>query len=229
LKTIGLIGGMSWESTATYYQLLNEAVKERLGGLHSAPILLYSFDFAPIEALQSAGDWESCARLLSEAGQKLEKAGADLLLICTNTQHKVADQVQEGVSIPLLHIADATAEELLARGIRKAALLGTKYTMTQDFYRGRLERAGVETLIPSPQDVDLVNRIIFDQLCLGILDPDSRAQLLRIMDGLSAQGAQGIILGCTELGLLIRPEDTLLPLFDTTQIHAARAAALAME
>jgi len=229
LKTIGLIGGMSWESTATYYQLLNEAVKERLGGLHSAPILLYSFDFAPIEALQSAGDWDACARLLSEAGQKLEKAGADLLLICTNTQHKVADQVQEGVSIPLLHIADATAEELLARGIRKAALLGTKYTMTQDFYRGRLERAGVETLIPSPQDVDLVNRIIFDQLCLGILDPDSRTQLLRIMDDLFAQGAQGIILGCTELGLLFRPEDTSLPLFDTTQIHAARAAALAME
>lgn len=229
MKTIGLIGGMSWESTVTYYQLLNEAAKERLGGLHSAPILLYSFDFAPIEALQSAGDWDACARLLTEAGRKLEGAGADLLLICTNTQHKVADQVQAGVTIPLLHIADATAEALLARGIRKAALLGTKYTMTQDFYRGRLERAGVEPLIPSPKDVELVNHIIFDQLCLGILDPGSRAQLVRIMDELSSQGAQGIILGCTELGLLIHTEDSPLPLFDTTQIHAVRAAALAME
>jgi len=228
MKTIGLIGGMSWESTVTYYQLLNEAVKEQVGGLHSASILLYSFDFAEIEALQSAGDWDACARRLLAAGQKLERAGADMLLICTNTQHKVADQVQAGVNIPLLHIADATAEVLLERGIRKAALLGTKYTMTQDFIRSRLERSGIEVLVPSPDEIERINRIIFDQLCLGILDMDSRVQIKGILDSLSALGAEGIILGCTELGLLIKPEDSPLPIFDTTCIHAAKAAEFAM-
>ena len=228
MKTIGLIGGMSWESTVTYYQLLNEAAKERLGGLHSASILLYSFDFAEIEALQSAGNWDACARLLLTAAQKLEAAGADLLLICTNTQHKVADQVQAGVNIPVLHIADAAAEALLARGIKKAALLGTKYTMTQAFFRDRLERAGVETLVPAPEEIERINHIIFDQLCLGILDQDSRARIKRVIDSLSAEGAQGVILGCTELGLLIGPEDSALPLFDTTRIHAAKAAEWAM-
>jgi len=229
MKTIGLIGGMSWESTVTYYQLLNEAVKDKLGGLHSASILLYSFDFSVIESLQSEGNWDACARLLSEAAQTLERAGADLLLICTNTQHKVAEQVQRSVRIPLVHIADATSDMLLAGGVRKAALLGTKYTMTQDFIRKRLEQAGIEILVPAPDEIEAINHIIFDRLCLGVIDPDDRVRITDIVGSLAAQGVQGVILGCTELGLLVKQEDSRVPLFDTTCIHAAKAVKLAME
>lgn len=224
MKTIGLIGGMSWESTVTYYQLINERVKEALGGLHSARLLLYSVDFAEIEACQAAGDWERSAAILTEAAQALERAGADFLVICTNTMHKVAPQIRAGVHIPLLHIAEATADALRAQDIRKVALLGTKYTMTQDFYKAKLVEAGIEVLIPDEAGVELVNRVIYDELCLGVLSEQSRREYLAVIDGLAARGAQGVILGCTEIGLLIHQEDTALPVFDTTQIHAARAA-----
>ena len=224
MKTIGLIGGMSWESTVTYYQLINERVKEALGGLHSARLLLYSVDFAEIEACQAAGDWERSAAILTEAAQALERAGADFLVICTNTMHKVAPQIGAGVHIPLLHIAEATADALRAQDIRKVALLGTKYTMTQDFYKAKLVEAGIEVLIPDEAGVELVNRVIYDELCLGVLSEQSRREYLAVIDGLAARGAQGVILGCTEIGLLIHQEDTALPVIDTTQIHAALAA-----
>jgi len=229
MKTIGLIGGMSWESTVTYYQLINEAVKEKLGGLHSARILLYSVEFAEIEACQASGDWERSAEILGDAAAKLEQAGADFILICTNTMHKVAPQIQSRISVPVIHIAEATARVLRENEVEKVALLGTKYTMTQDFYKARLVEAGLEVLIPDEKDVELVNRVIFDQLCLGIIDPDSKKEFLRIIDELARQGAQGVILGCTEIGLLISQEDTDLPVFDTTLIHAAEASRLALE
>lgn len=228
MKTIGLIGGMSWESTVTYYQIINRLVKEKLGGLHSAQILLYSVDFQPIEECQSQGDWERSAELLSDAALRLEGAGADFILICTNTMHKVAPQVQARLRVPLLHIADATAETLKAAGITTVALLGTKYTMCQDFYKDRLTQAGIRVLIPDAPDVELVNRVIFDELCLGTLSPASKAQFLRVIGALAKKGAQGVILGCTEIGLLIRQEDTPLPVFDTTYIHAAKAVELAL-
>ncbi|BDF67531.1 racemase [Oscillospiraceae bacterium] len=228
MKTIGLIGGMSWESTVTYYQIINRLVKEKLGGLHSAQILLYSVDFQPIEECQSRGDWERSAELLSDAALRLEGAGADFILICTNTMHKVAPQVQARLHVPLLHIADATAGALKAAGIDTVALLGTKYTMCQDFYKERLIQAGVRVLIPEAADIELVNHVIFDELCLGRLEDGSKREFLRIIDGLSRQGAQGVILGCTEIGLLIQQSDTALPVFDTTLIHAARAVELAL-
>ncbi|MEL4861370.1 aspartate/glutamate racemase family protein [Pseudoflavonifractor phocaeensis] len=228
MKTIGLIGGMSWESTVTYYQIINRLVKEKLGGLHSAQVLLYSVDFQPIEECQSRGDWERSAELLSDAALRLEGAGADFILICTNTMHKVAPQVQARLHVPLLHIADATAGALKAAGIDTVALLGTKYTMCQDFYKERLIQAGVRVLIPEVADIELVNHVIFDELCLGRLEDGSKREFLRIIDGLSRQGAQGVILGCTEIGLLIQQSDTALPVFDTTLIHAARAVELAL-
>ena len=228
MKTIGLLGGMSWESTVTYYQIINRLVKEKLGGLHSAQILLYSVDFQPIEECQSRGDWERSAELLSDAALRLEGAGADFILICTNTMHKVAPQVQARLHVPLLHIADATAGALKAAGIDTVALLGTKYTMCQDFYKERLIQAGVRVLIPEAADIELVNHVIFDELCLGRLEDGSKREFLRIIDGLSRQGAQGVILGCTEIGLLIQQSDTALPVFDTTLIHAARAVELAL-
>ncbi len=228
MKTIGLIGGMSWESTVTYYQIINRLVKEKLGGLHSAQVLLYSVDFQPIEECQSRGDWERSAELLSDAALRLEGAGADFILICTNTMHKVAPQVQARLHVPLLHIADATAGALKAAGIGTVALLGTKYTMCQDFYKERLIQAGVRVLIPEAADIELVNHVIFDELCLGRLEDGSKREFLRIIDGLSRQGAQGVILGCTEIGLLIQQSDTALPVFDTTLIHAARAVELAL-
>lgn len=228
MKTIGLIGGMSWESTVTYYQIINRLVKEKLGGLHSAQILLYSVDFQPIEECQSRGDWERSAELLSDAALRLEGAGADFILICTNTMHKVAPQVQARLHVPLLHIADATAGALKAASIDTVALLGTKYTMCQDFYKERLIQAGVRVLIPEAADIELVNHVIFDELCLGRLEDGSKRKFLRIIDGLSRQGAQGVILGCTEIGLLIQQSDTALPVFDTTLIHAARAVELAL-
>lgn len=229
MKTIGLIGGMSWESTITYYQLINEAVKERLGGLHSAKILLYSVDFAELEALMSRGEWDKSAELLADVAKRLEQAGADCVLICTNTFHKVAPQVREAIRVPLLHIAEASAEELLAHGIKKVGLLGTKYTMTQAFYRDKLTERGVEVVIPEGDDIDLVNRVIFGELCLGVVKEDSRAQYLRVIADLKRRGAEGILLGCTELGLILRQEDVDLPLFDTTVIHANQAAKFALE
>lgn len=228
MKTIGLIGGMSWESTVTYYQIINRLVKEKLGGLHSAQVLLYSVDFQPIEECQSRGDWERSAELLSDAALRLEGAGADFILICTNTMHKVAPQVQARLHVPLLHIADATAGALKAAGIDTVALLGTKYTMCQDFYKERLIQAGVRVLIPEAADIELVNHVIFDELCLGRLEDGSKREFLRIIDGLSRHGAQGVILGCTEIGLLIQQSDTALPVFDTTLIHAAQAVELAL-
>jgi aspartate racemase len=229
MKTIGLIGGMSWESTITYYQLLNEAAKDALGGLHSAKILLYSVDFFEIEALMSRGDWDAAAVLLGDVAVRLERAGADFVLICTNTLHKVAPEVQARITVPLVHIAEAAADELLAKGIRRVALLGTKYTMTQDFYREKLTNRGIEVLIPEGDDIDLVNRVIFDELCLGIVRPDSKAEYLRVIEALRLRGAEGLLLGCTELGLIVSQEDVSLPLFDTTVIHAKKAAELALE
>ncbi|MEN6637053.1 MAG: aspartate/glutamate racemase family protein [Clostridiaceae bacterium] len=228
MKTVGLIGGMSWESTITYYQLLNEGVKSALGGLHSAKILLYSVDFYEIEALMSRGEWDAAAELLGGVAARLEAAGADLILICTNTLHKVAPQVQDRIRVPLVHIAEAAADELAANGITRVGLLGTKYTMTQEFYRDKLTARGIDVLIPEGEDIDLVNRVIFDELCLGVVKEDSRAAYLRVIAQLQARGAQGILLGCTELGLIVSKEDVTLPLFDTTVIHANKALALAL-
>lgn len=229
MKTIGLIGGMSWESTITYYQLINEAVKDRLGGLHSAKILLYSVDFFEIEALMSAGNWEQAAELLGGVALRLERAGADCVLICTNTLHKVAPQVQSRLGVPLLHIAEAAADALEVSEITRVGLLGTKYTMTQDFYRDKLTARGIEVLIPEGNDIDLVNRVIFDELCLGVVKDDSHAEYLRIINELTGRGAQGILLGCTELGLIVSQADVSIPLFDTTVIHAERAARFALK
>ena len=228
MKTIGLIGGMSWESTVTYYQLINETIKQELGGLHSAKILLYSVDFAEVEACQAAGEWDRAADILTAAAQALERGGADLIVICTNTMHKVAPQVQAGTKLPLLHIAEATAQALKAQGIAKVGLLGTKYTMTQAFYRDKLIEAGLDVLTPDEADMDFVHRVIYDELCLGIIREDSRAEDLRIIDALAARGAQGVILGCTEIGLLVSQNDTALPVFDTTAIHAKQAAMAAL-
>ncbi len=229
MRTIGLIGGMSWESTVTYYQLINEAVKERLGGLHSAKILMYSVDFQEIEECQSRGEWERSGRILGDAAARLAGAGAECIVICTNTMHKVAPQIAERVHIPILHIAEATAEELVRRDVTRVALLGTRYTMQQDFYKEKLVERGIEVLIPGDGDMEIVNRIIFEELCLGVIREESRREYLRIIEELRTRGAEGVILGCTEIGLLIRQEDTKLPVFDTTQIHAAKAASWAME
>ena len=229
MKTIGLIGGMSWESTVTYYQILNNVIKERLGGLHSAKCILYSVDFYEIEECQSSGDWEKSACILSEAAQSLEKAGADFIVICTNTMHKVADKIQENLNIPILNIADVTAKELNEKNIKKVALIGTKYTMGQDFYKSKLIVNEIEVLIPEADDIKLVNKIIYDELCLGIISEESRKIYLSIINKLVKQGAQGAVLGCTEIGLLIKQEDVAVPLFDTTIIHAERAALYSIE
>lgn len=229
MKTIGLIGGMSWESTVTYYQLLNEGVKDALGGLHSAKILLYSVDFFEIEALMSRGEWDEAANVLGDAAARLETAGADMILICTNTLHKVAPQVQGRVRVPLVHIAKAAAELLRARGISRVGLLGTKYTMTQAFYREKLMEGGVDVIIPEGDDIELVNRVIFDELCLGVVKEESRAEYLRVIASLQQRGAEGILLGCTELGLIVAEGDVSIPVFDTTQIHVEKALRLALE
>lgn len=224
MKTIGLIGGMSWESTIPYYRIINETVKENLGGLHSARCILYSVEFAEIEELQASGRWAESGRILGEAAKKLQDAGADFLVICTNTMHKVASQVQSMVSIPLLHIAEVTAEELVSHGISNVALLGTKYTMTQDFYKDKLIEKGIEVMVPAADDIELVNNVIFKELCLGEIKSSSKLDFLRIMEELSSRGAQGIVLGCTEIGMLVHQEDTPIPLFDTTLLHAKKAA-----
>jgi len=229
MKTIGIIGGMSWESTVTYYQIMNETVKQELGGLHSAKILLYSVDFSEIEHCQAEGDWEKSGDILSAAAESLEKAGADFLVIATNTMHKVAPQIQKRVNIPIVHIAEVTAEELKQHQITTVALLGTKYTMTQEFYKEKLENAGIQVLIPEAQDIEAVNSIIYDELCLGSVLKTSRETYLHIIESLKNRGAQGVILGCTEIGLLIQQEDVDLPVFDTTKIHAVKAARLSLE
>ena len=228
MKTIGLIGGMSWESTVTYYQMINEGIKDSLGGLHSAKVLLYSVDFFEIEALMSRGAWDDAAELLGDVAQRLEAAGADMILICTNTLHKVAPQVQSRIRVPLVHIAEAAAEELLSKGITRVGLLGTKYTMMQEFYREKLTERGIDVLIPEGEEIDLVNRVIFDELCLGVVKEDSKSAYLKVIANLQARGAQGILLGCTELGLIVSQEDVSLPLFDTTVIHAKKAIELAL-
>ena len=228
MKTIGLIGGMSWESTVTYYQIVNDTVKETLGGLHSAKILLYSVDFAEIEACQASGDWERSGEILADAAKRLEQAGADFIVICTNTMHKVAPQIRANISIPVIHIADATAEELKKNAVGKVALLGTRYTMTQDFYKDRIQANGIEVLTPEGADIELVHHVIYDELCLGIISETSRKEFARVIDSLKERGAEGVILGCTEIGLLIGQEDSSLPVFDTTVIHAKAAAQKAM-
>lgn len=229
MKTIGLIGGMSWESTVTYYQVINETIKRELGGLNSAKIILYSVNFSEIEKYQTNGEWEKSAEVLAKAAVSLEKAGADYIVICTNTMHKVAPQIQASVSIPIIHIAEATADQLKQNGIVKVGLLGTKYTMTQEFYKSKLIDAGIDVVIPNQAEIEVVNDIIFNELCLGIVSEESKQKYLTIIDELAERGAQGVILGCTEIGLLISQEDTKLPVFDTTQIHANKAALLSLE
>jgi len=225
MKTIGLIGGMSWESTVPYYRQINELIKERLGRLHSAKLVLFSVDFHEIEQLQHAGEWQKAGDILAQAAMALERAGADGLIICTNTMHKVAGQVQAAVALPLLHIADPTADAIKAAGLGKVGLLGTRFTMEQDFYRLRLERDhGLEVLIPDEDDREVIHNVIYEELCLGVVRDDSREAYSRVIDRLVAQGAQAIILGCTEISLLIGPADAPVPLFDTTAIHAAHAA-----
>lgn len=229
MKTIGLIGGMSWESTADYYREINQGVKESLGGLHSAKLVLHSVDFDPIEKLQHAGDWAGAAAILAQAARSMNAAGADFLLLCTNTMHKVAAQVEDAAGIPLLHIADATAEELLRDGIETVGLLGTRYTMEQDFYKGRLqEKFGLKVLVPSQADRDVVHDVVYEELCLGRILDASRAKYLRIIDALAQQGAQAVILGCTEIGLLVKQADTTIRLYDTTRIHAQKAVERAL-
>lgn len=224
MKTIGLIGGMSWESTITYYQVINTVIKERLGGLHSSKCILYSVDFQEIEECQSSGNWEKSAKILADAAIKLQEAGADFIVICTNTMHKVSDKIQESIHIPLLHIADVTATVLKEKEIKKVALLGTKYTMEQDFYKNIIINNGIEVLIPNEEDRIIVNDTIFNELCLGIVSESSKKAFLSIIDKLGKQGAEAVILGCTEIGLLIKQNDTSIPLFDTTVIHAIEAA-----
>lgn len=229
MKTIGLIGGMSWESTIPYYRIINEEVKNRLGGLHSAKIVLYSVEFDEIEKCQSNGEWEKSGDILGNAAKAVESAGADFLLICTNTMHKVVPQIASMIDIPIIHIADATADELEKNNTRSIGLLGTKYTMTQDFYKQRLIDRGIRVLIPDEGDIETVNTVIFDELCVGKICDVSREKLKEIITKLKCKGAEGVILGCTEIGLLIHQSDVDIPVFDTTVIHARKAAELAIE
>ena len=228
MKTIGMIGGMSWESTITYYQIMNEVVKEELGGLHSAKIIMYSVDFSELEQCLAMNDWDKIREILTDIAKRLEAAGADFIAICTNTMHKVAPQIQEQIRIPILHIADATADALCEDGVKKVGLLGTKYTMTQDFYKDRLTNRGLEVMIPDADDIEILNRIIFDELCLGIIKDYSRDEYKRIIETLSANGAEAVILGCTEIGLLISQNDSMVKLYDTTVVHADRIARRAL-
>ena len=229
MKTIGLLGGMSWESTVPYYRQINEAVKARLGGLHSAKIVLYSVDFAEVERLQHQGNWAAAGALLADAARALERAGADFIVLCTNTMHKVAPAIEGAVQIPLLHIADPTAEAIRLAGLDRVGLLGTRFTMEQDFYRGRLAgQHGIEVMVPDADDRDLVHRVIYEELCLGRIEQASRQAYRDVMRRLVERGVQGIILGCTEISMLVGDEDASVPLFDTTAIHAEAAAALAL-
>jgi len=230
MKTIGLIGGMSWESSLVYYRLINEAVKDRLGGFHSAKCVMYSVDFAEIEPLQHRGRWEDAAERMIEAARHVEAGGADFIVLCTNTMHKTANEIERHVNIPLLHIADATAERVKAEELGKVGLLGTRFTMEDDFYKGRLiEQHGLEVVIPTGEERRDVHRIIYDELCLGQINQESRERYCEIMENLVRQGAQGIILGCTEIGLLVGAEDSPVPVFDTTKIHAEAAVECALK
>ena len=220
---------MSWESTLEYYRIINETVREQLGGLHSARIVMHSFDFAQIAELQHTGNWDQAAKLLADAAKNLEQVGADVLVICTNTMHISADYVQENVRIPLLHIADATAEQIKARGLKKVGLLGTKFTMEEDFYKGRLSnKHGIEVIIPDGHERQIIDQVIFDELCIGQVNQDSKENFRRIMQNLAENGAEGIILGCTEICLLVGQKDAEIPVFDTTKIHATSAARFAL-
>ena len=230
MKTIGLLGGMSWESSVEYYRLINEAVKARCGGLHSAKSVMYSVDFVEVETLQHEGQWDDASALLTSAAQNVERAGADCLVICTNTMHKVANTIGEHITIPLLHIADATAEQIRMQGIATVGLLGTCFTMEEDFYKGRLmERYGLRVLVPDPNDRAFVHRVIYDELCLGEISAISREQYVAMMQRLVEAGAEGVILGCTEIGLLVSANDSAVPLFDTTRIHAEAAVEWALQ
>ena len=229
MKIIGLIGGMSWESTVPYYQQINEVIKERLGGLHSAKLILYSVDFHDIERLQHAGEWVAAGRFLAEAARSLQSAGAEFLVLCTNTMHKVASTIEGAVGIPLLHIADPTALKIREAGYSKVGLLGTRFTMEEGFCIGRLqEHHGLQVVVPKLEDREIVHRVIYEELCLGKVLPQSRGEYRRVIADLKGQGAQAIILGCTEISLLVNPEDAEIPLFDTTRIHARSAAEWAL-
>jgi len=229
MKTIGMIGGMSWESSIEYYRIVNQAVREKLGGLHSAKSIMYSVEFAEIEELQHQNQWDKLAEIMVEAGRSLEKGGADFVIICTNTMHKLYDQIQSKIKIPMLHIADATAKEIMARDMHKIALLGTRFTMEEDFYKGRLiNNYGLEVMVPIGAEMDIVHRVIYDELCAGKINLSSKQQYAEIIDRLVVAGAEGIILGCTEIGLLVKPHDSPVPLFDTTEIHAKAAVYYAL-
>lgn len=223
MKTIGLIGGMSWESTAEYYRLINEEIKERMGGLHSAKCLLYSVDFGEIELFMRTGQWKKIGGALINAARILENGGAAFILLCTNTMHKLYDQIQEEIEIQLLHIADATSEKVLQKNIKRVGLLGTRETMEQDFYKSRIENKGIQVIVPDEKERELVHQIIFDELCLGKIKDRSRENYIKIIEGLISKGAEGIVLGCTEIPLLINSDDSRVPLFDTTYIHAMKA------
>lgn len=230
MKTIGMIAGMSWESSLEYYRLVNEGVMAGLGGLHSAKCVLVSVDFAEIEVLQREGRWDEATQAMIDVARQVQAGGADFLLICTNTMHKMAEQVQASLDIPLLHIADAAAEAIKARGLRKVGLLGTRFTMEENFYRGRLaEKYGLEVLIPNEADRTIIHRVIYEELVLGKIIPASKVEYQRIIANLIQQGAEGIILGCTEIGLLVKDEDSRVPLFDTTSIHAQAAVEMALK
>ncbi len=229
MKTIGLIGGMSWESSLEYYRIINEEVKAKLGGMHSAKCILYSLDFEEIERCQAEGDWESSGKLLGDAALSLEKAGAEMILICTNTMHKVIGYIEEKVSLPILHIADSTAKQIQKSKISTVGLLGTKYTMEQDFYKSRIETNGIKVLIPNEEDRKVINKVIYEELCLGEIQQSSREYYKKVIKGLVDDGAEGIILGCTEIGLLVKPEDSKVPLFDTAVIHAIESVNMALE
>jgi aspartate racemase len=230
MKTIGLIGGMSWESSIEYYKIINEAVRAKLGGLHSAKCMMSSVDFAEIEPLQHQGKWNEATEILIAAARSVEAGGADFIVFCTNTMHKVADEVQRHLRIPILHIADATAQIIKAEGFKKVGLLGTRFTMEEDFYKGRLsQKHNLEILIPDEEEREVVHRIIYDELCMGETKTSSKTKYMDIINRLAKKGAEGIILGCTEIGLLVNKEDTRVPLFDTTRIHAIAAVEYALE
>lgn len=230
MKTIGLLGGMSWESTALYYKLINEEIKKQLGGLHSAKVVIYSVDFDEIEKLQHLGAWDETAKILGEAAKNIQNASADFLVICTNTMHKVAPLIQTYIDIPILHIADASGKKLQNENIKKVGLLGTAFTMQQDFYKERIyKNFDIEVLIPSEEDMTIVHKIIYEELCLGLIREDSKKEYLRIIDSLASKGAQGVILGCTEIGMLVKQSDTQVKLYDTTVIHSLEAVAEALK
>ena len=230
MKTIGMIGGMSWESSIEYYRIINETVREKLGGLHSAKSVMYSVDFADIETLQHQKKWDQATDMMIDAARNVEKGGADFVIICTNTMHKMADEVRAHIRIPLLHIADATAEKLKAIGLKKVGLLGTRFTMEENFYKGRLDKKhGLEVLIPNDEERETVHRIIYDELCLGKIRTSSKETYIAVIDQLVRKGAEGIILGCTEIGLLVDSEDSRVPLFDTAKIHAIAAVEYALK